>query len=716
MPDHSTSTSTDRRAQQVCVFGLIVQLAVFAAVFGSASWLGSEALGAEYIHLAGGALIWLALLILFSQRKRARIESFEVEELRRAAEAGQSTALFETADETLHLERHRLRWMYRWFLPGFTAVLAAYHLGIYALWHFQYARPLTDSGWSKATDPSLAATFVGFCGFFCFLTSRYAAGMARQSEWRMLRAPAVYLAGNALACLLLVAAFGLELLKVSIAEPAAAYAIRILMLVLGIEFAVNLIMDAYRPRTPDEAPRPSFDSRLLALITEPGGIARSIADALNYQFGFEVSSTWFYQLLKRAFLPLVMFTFAALLALSCVVIVDADQEVIVEHYDLVNGGATLRVDLEPGLHLKWPWPIDRVYRSSVRRINSLLVGSHADEEADLAAQDEVPIEDQIILWTEKHKFSPHMMVLVATPEETDLSAGLLEESTESDIERRSRAVGVSMLMCSVAIEYRIDNLYDYLYTYQDPEKVMEAVVYQALTDFAASVDIETVIGPGREAFEQGLRAILQDRLDGLGLGVDIVFLGLQGAHPPSEDEVARAFQDVVSAEKRMEAAVQTARGEAKLIKTNTAGSVERADLLNQAIQEMEATLDSPEAGPQERAAAQERVEELLMGNLARGIRPLSGLAAAGIAEAEAAGARQLTIARSKERVFQNELAAYQAAPELYCMRKYLEVLIRAVEGIRKYVVVVDKTVTDLVIIFETEKPSLLDLAEPEPEE
>ncbi len=46
------------------------------------------------------------------------------------------------------------------------------------------------------------------------------------------------------------------------------------------------------------------------------------------------------------------------------------------------------------------------------------------------------------------------------------------------------------------------------------------------------------------------------------------------------------------------------------------------------------------------------------------------------------------------------------------MRKYLDVLTKSVERIRKFVIVADPETTDLVIQIETEKPGLLDLAEP----
>ncbi|MCH7813486.1 MAG: hypothetical protein IID40_05640, partial [Planctomycetes bacterium] len=99
MAQSSSSTSHNQRAQVICTAGLVVQLLVFGGIMVLAAWTGSQAVWAEAIHLAGPVLIWLALLIVYVQRKRAEREDFETEELRRAAEAGASTALFETARE-----------------------------------------------------------------------------------------------------------------------------------------------------------------------------------------------------------------------------------------------------------------------------------------------------------------------------------------------------------------------------------------------------------------------------------------------------------------------------------------------------------------------------------------------------------------------------------------------------------------------------------------
>ena len=76
------------------------------------------------------------------------------------------------------------------------------------------------------------------------------------------------MAGNSLACFgLAVALMGSA--SVEWAQPLLAYVVRVGQVILGIELAGNFVLDFYRPRSLDQVPRPSFDSRLLGLIGEP---------------------------------------------------------------------------------------------------------------------------------------------------------------------------------------------------------------------------------------------------------------------------------------------------------------------------------------------------------------------------------------------------------------------------------------------------------------
>ena len=75
-------------------------------------------------------------------------------------------------------------------------------------------------------------------GFFNFLYARYALTLARLPDWRLLRSGATCMAGNALACLALAIAL-MAGTSIEWAEPLLAYIVRVVLIVLGIEFSAN---------------------------------------------------------------------------------------------------------------------------------------------------------------------------------------------------------------------------------------------------------------------------------------------------------------------------------------------------------------------------------------------------------------------------------------------------------------------------------------------
>jgi regulator of protease activity HflC (stomatin/prohibitin superfamily) len=584
-------------------------------------------------------------------------------------------------------------------------VLALYHIlgtvftidGSIIWWGWDFGTSLKDPKWNMATHPGPVMAVVGGVGFLAFLLSRYTAGMARVPGWRMLRAGASYLAGNALACLLVIIAIGLQGRDLPNPEAIVAYAIRIAMLVLGIEFTINFILDFYRPRQTGQESRPAFDSRLLALITEPGGIARSLADAINYQFGFEVSSTWFYQLLKKAMLPMIAFGLLVLLALSTVAIVDSDEQVVIERFGrrLQEPGQALG----PGLHLKAPWPVDIAYRARVEQVRMLTVG-------DVPKEDEFEVgpdgtrRPKPILWGQKHEFNKEMMLVLASRELTNFNVPVSEN------QNTGKAVAVGLLMVSVDIQYCVDDVFAYLYAYQNPEAMVEAVAYEVLTEYAAGVDFDQFLGTGRSKVNEILRTKLNEQMEKLGLGIRILFVGLQEAHP--NDTVARAFQDVVKAEREKDNAIANARGMAEEILTEAAGSSARAMILDEAIRARDQLAADRNASPEALKEAEARVALLLEGSVQDNLPPTGGEAATRLAHARAEMLRQLTETRRAQALFAAERIGYEAAPQLYRTRKYLEMLQNAVQNVRKYVVLPGPD-TKVITIYEKPERGTIDV-------
>ncbi len=668
----------DRRAQHIAALGFLLQTVAFATLGGIALWMESSAAGAVTRFVLVGLPVWVILWLVFKQIHRVRIEQLETNEIRRARAAGASVAIFDMDDEALLIEQNRLRWIVRWLLPATTVVVALLLLGgQFVGWDWtldDVFKPALEGGPSPTKNPIMIMWVVVGVGFVCFLYARYTIALARLSDWRLLHAGAVFMYGNAYACLLL--AISLMATTIDWSEPLLALIVRWAMIVLGAELAVNFILEFYRPRAPGVVARPSFDSRLLSLLSEPGGIAKSIAETVNYQFGFEVSSTWFYQLLQRWLFPITVVAALIVVAMTSVVIVDADEQAVVERFGRPVGSDDESV-LGPGLHIKWPYPIDVVQRAPVRRISEAVIGEASEDEDDKP--------NQAVLWTEPHEYVPEMMLLVAAPKSAAESA--YEASTGAPTEG-TRSVAVSLLMISVPIEYRIKDVRRYLYNYIEPEKLIENVAYQFLSDYAAGVDIDEFIGPGREAINAELKEAIQQRVDDLKLGVEIVFVGVRGAHPPSKNGVAVAFQSAVSAETNMAATINTANGEARRILTKVAGTEGQARNFDEAIRVRNRLRAQTPVDPDALAGAERRVDLLLMGDADEGTEALSGEVAAMMADARAIASDQISQASAKVRAFATEVAAYEAAPTLYKQRKSFEVY-EDIDDVRKYVIVGD---------------------------
>jgi regulator of protease activity HflC (stomatin/prohibitin superfamily) len=690
----------DARAQHVALVGFLLQLGAFGLLWGISIWSESDALAALAHLTVIGLPIWLVLYIVLNQIRRVGVEALETEEIRRAQEAGTGgQGIFELDEEALFLEQSRLKWMVRWLLPACSIAVVLLLLGPSLLqWDWSLQEVFDKAVFRRTTQPTLMMWFVVGAGFVCFLYSRYTlAAASAQPGWQLLRAGAVCMHAVAPLCVVMFLAL-MATRTIEWAEPLITYLARLAVIVLGVEFAMNFILDLYRPRAPGEVPRPSFDSRLLGMISEPGGIAKSIADAANYQFGFQVSTTWFYQFLQRWLFPVVVLALIAVFLLTSVVIVDAEEQAVIERF----GRCVTDRDsvLNPGIYLKWPYPVEVVRRVPVRRLRERVVGETLQEDEE--AHEEGGDQEKAVIWTEPHEFIPELMLLVAAPK-VGAHAGMRAEAPEAEESADAReSVAVSLLLVALTMEYRVSDILAYLYEFEDPERLLDAIAHRHLQDYAASIDIDAFMGPQREALNRELRQRIQAQVDELGMGIELAFVGMSGAHPTYKNNVANAFQGVISAQTSMAATIHAAEGEARRILTSVAGTVTRARALDEAIQAQ----GRLPAGSPELAEARRQVSALLVGDPVEGIPPAAGEVAAIIAEARGRASEWTTDVATRVRVFGAQVAAYRAAPTLYKQRKILEMYEEGLDNIRKYLVVGD--VSRVLIEYEPFKEAGLD--------
>jgi regulator of protease activity HflC (stomatin/prohibitin superfamily) len=672
--------------------GLVMHLVFAGLVLLIGLWTQSLAVMAAARFVAIGALIWLPLSMVLYQRHLAHQEHLESEQLRREREsAGQPVSgIFGERGELL-IAQNRLRWMRRYLLPIFGLLTAATLIATSLLWwHWDLGAGISDRQvWGLPSNAAQSAAFLAGLAFLAFLLGRYATGLAKVGDAHLLRAGASYTMASAMILGGLSVVLACVHFEQPIPERIAAYVIRLAMLVIGAETVLNLVLDIYRPRKPGEEPRAAFDSRLLGLLSETTGLAQTIAEAFDYQFGIPISKTWFYQLLAKAVVPLIAFAIFATLALSMVVVIKPGEQAIIERWgrpvqDVAGEGEALSA----GLYLKWPWPIERVYRYPVDQVQQIMLGVLQERyDQEVEAQ-------KVVLWSQRlHWDVEEYNLLVAVPRSE--SERSLQEAMLADeaAEPTGRAVPVTLIQAAVAVQYRIrpDELRDYAYNYDEPGRVLQSAAYRELYEMAATLDVERILGLDREATAEQLRRRIQARANELRLGLDIVFVGILGIHPPQK--VADAFEDVVRAEITMETNLQEARAEANTTLAEVVGDERLARRLAQQLARIEALRDQDGPDQDEIARLTAEAEALFYGRgkiIAAGREGqgagVRGGAAQLVAEAQAWRQQKVNQVRAEVETFRQELKAYRQTPYLYTLRRYLETIQEAVADIQKVVI------------------------------
>ncbi len=677
-------TVSSKRPEHISLVSLILSVVFFGIAFFLGRWSGFFAVSAVSWLILSSAMIWLILCVQFHQRALAEQEKLDMSQLGKEEKA---STIFQASGERAGLfaaAQRRLQILEKWFIPIFSALIAAYQLGL----GLYLLTTILGGVEVETKQPLLCAIGMTAIAFVSFLISRYATGMSAQLQWKPLRAGGSSLLGIAVLCFALAIGLALSQFKHSEVIDVIDRLIPILLVVLGVETALNLIFDIYRPRLKGQYSRSAFDSRLLGVINEPGGILRSAAGAIDYQFGFKVSQTWFYKLLEKWMAPLVLFAVIMLYLLSCIVVVESNEEAIIERFgNPLNDANEVRL-AGPGLTFKWPWPIDIAYKYPTQKVMKLNIGFVPKAKDDT---DEVGYGP--LLWGAQHYEEEHR---------------LLVASQETVVGSDESAVPVSLVMAAVPVQYKVKDLYSFIYNHNEPDKRLEAICYRELTKFAGGAKIEvdneadlehSLLGAGRSEAKNTLMREIQQAADEAGLGVEIVFLGLQGIHPPPE--VASNYQEVVSAVQKKQALILEAQSEKNKSLSTLVGSVEAADKLYGLAAKYEQAEDVNNPEDIEKLGRElDTALEQAKGDIYRTIK-----------DSQIYAFEKTTLAQAFGERFTDQLKAYRSAEEIYQRQLRLAVMEEAMKNIRKYVVVTDQNDIQVFILDVQEKltPSIYDI-------
>lgn len=693
-------------ATRVSWAGLLLQLVIAVVTLVAGFVTPDDATKAAAFFSLAGLPIWVCLIFLFHQHKLERLEALEAESL--AAGGLRTSTIFEVGEEDLNVAARRLRWMHRYFVPAVSLLTAAAFAG---LGWWQYTRvairlegQTVDAGEALLLEiahdnqPAWLLSIASGAAAALFIFSRYVSGMSKQAAWRDLRGGASATVGVSIVNIALAVAHGWTLSGSTTGARIMAWLIPIFTIAVGAEIGINFVLNLYRPRRPGEFPRAAFDSRILSLVAAPDTIAKSISDAINYQFGFEVSSTWFYRLLSRQIGPLVGFCVLLFVLLNCVAVVRPYEQGI-----LLSFGRLSRLDesgqtrvLSSGLVLKWPW--ERLEKYPVYRIQEAYLGAKLTD------------RDEPLLWGKSHTSSAEDLIIFAPAIH---GVKTLEASTAGTEDLAANNISVLNAEIPVFYQIRPGRLMDYLMFIggagsDSPQRASSqilAIAKRALTRHAATVPVDQALGPGRGQLAADLRRLVQEELDRLNSGIDIVFVGVAGVHPTvaADTNVAEAFEEVLLAEQERESRILEARAAAVKSLAEVAGSLQQGQEIAAKISALDRLApDDPGYGQSVR-----EIEDLLA--------DAGGLAARQILDAEARRWERHMEARSRVVQENSRVSAYVAAPKLYQEREYLRALVELLgekEGklVQPRVVVTSPEVAAKVRVDLTEDPTAIDIS------
>ena len=177
----------------------------------------------------------------------------------------------------------------------------------------------------------------------------------------------------------------------------------------------------------------------------------------------------------------------------------------------------LESDLPPGLHLKLPYPVDRVMKIKTGTIHTISLGNSR-------------AEDVPMIWSKDHGDNQSFI-----------------------------SADNNLFLPYIVIHYRITDIRKYFSSYKSgtSEKVISSVSSRLLNQYFTSYTFYDLILFKRATWTSEIKTAIQEQLDRLELGVELLEFCLKDLHPPIE--LTGEYEEVVAATQLKEASLNNAK-------------------------------------------------------------------------------------------------------------------------------------------------------------
>jgi regulator of protease activity HflC (stomatin/prohibitin superfamily) len=263
----------------------------------------------------------------------------------------------------------------------------------------------------------------------------------------------------------------------------------------------------------------------------------SIGAELHDRYGIDLRQNWVLRSFMRM-LPATVVTMAVCAwLLTSIVVLDPAQRAVYERF-----GAPVAV-WSPGWHAGMPWPFSNARVVDNGAVHQLIVSGGADNSsvaAPSAAADGPTPEQLNRLWDVQHPWETSQVIAGASGEQQSF------QIVNADV-RLDYRIGLSDAAARAA-----------LYRSVDPESTVRSIANREVMHYLASHTLQSLLETSQTAMAETVRNAVQQQLDRLASGIEVVAVVIESVHPPAG--AAAAYHDVQAAQIRAQASVAQARG------------------------------------------------------------------------------------------------------------------------------------------------------------
>lgn len=301
-------------------------------------------------------------------------------------------------------------------------------------------------------------------------------------------------------------------------DIAVAFVIALFILSFSVETIVNTIT-AYGKR--EEKYTFKYKSITVVSLLFDKEVWDGLMQYLERKFASKTSpvsvsgkrADFFYKAVKYTSALLLLFLLLLYLS-TCFYEIGPSQEGILERFGKsVNYGQAV----QPGIHLKFPWPVDKILKIDSKTIRTRNIGNITDKNSFA------------LLWTREH-------------------------GTEIPFISGDNNFFYPYLV----IHYRIRDVFKYKYSHIDSDMLVDNIASRVISSVFAKKDFYRIVTTYRKQFELDITKTIQERLDIMDSGIEIININMKDIHPPIF--ISSSFEQVIAAYQKKEKLINEALG------------------------------------------------------------------------------------------------------------------------------------------------------------